>query len=95
VEFHKPPEGEGHLITNFPTYHGITYNNFTSYTSVCIYSVARTYPVALLGRMVTRNHVTQPRDAIVVQCYNKWLYISYQDHIWDVGFGKFSVVSHT
>ena len=19
-EFHKPPEGEGHLITNFPTY---------------------------------------------------------------------------
>jgi hypothetical protein len=24
VEFHKPPEGEEHLITNFPTYHGIS-----------------------------------------------------------------------
>ena len=24
-EFHKPPEGEGHLITNFPTYHGISF----------------------------------------------------------------------
>jgi hypothetical protein len=23
-EFHKPTEGEGHLITNFPTYHGIS-----------------------------------------------------------------------
>jgi hypothetical protein len=25
-EFHKPPEGEGHLITNFPTYHGVCFN---------------------------------------------------------------------
>ena len=26
MEFHKPVEGERHLITNFPTYHGLVCN---------------------------------------------------------------------